>query len=52
MEFLETSKYIGEDGHKFFCNIYLAKIDSKTDFKLQEEEVEALEKWSAKKIKS
>ena len=29
MEFLETSKYIGEDGHKFFCNIYLAKIDSK-----------------------
>ena len=35
LEFLETSKYIGEDGHKFFCNIYLARIDSKTtDFKL------------------
>lgn len=30
LEYLETSKYIGEDGHKFFCNIYLAKIDSKT----------------------
>lgn len=47
-ELKEVATYRYEDGHKVWFKVYLVEIHSSFKLKIEEREVEAVEKWSEK----